>query len=571
MFQQKGEAAAGTCCLEQGYIFCRCQWKKFTVRLKERSVIASMEGNNLNKKSNLGKTYDFPMIIVSVAVIFVFVILTAVRPESTMSGLNAIFNWMMRYFGSIMEILVVGLVLVSLYFCINGKWGKIKFGEGKPQYNMFTYIAMMTLAALGCGTFCFSWNIWASYYQAPGLGMEPGSTEALEASTAYAYFHWGVGVTAIYVILGLAMSYSYYIRKKPALQLGHICVDMMGDKVKPGVKKGFGKVIDFVVILGIIGGLAGSLGVIAPLITQGLTALFGIETGFGTEVCVILVVALVFIITSFIGVEKGMKNLSNISAGLCIALMIYVFFAGDTGFILKNSTNAIGWLMEIMPRGFFFTDPVENSGFPEMETIFYWAWGFNYACMMGVFIVRISKGRTVRQLALGALFGISIASAVIFGVFGSYGMDLHLDGKSDIVELVNSGLGESAVYNVVANLPGGSTIVVVVVMLISIGFLASTLDSSSLALAETTTRVTAQGGPNRWMRVFWCIVLTLVPLAILSIGATFDIFKRVAIIVSIPFMFVVLFMGIQFIRWMLQDAKDGKLEQFGIKAEAEDK
>lgn len=528
-----------------------------------------MEGNNLNKKSAFTKTYDLPLIIASVVAIVIFVLLTALKPDSTMSGLNSVFDWMMEYFGSVMEIIVVLLVLVSLYFCISPKYGKIKFGEGKPQYNMFSYISMLTLAALGCGTFCFSWTIWASYYQNPGLGIEANSVQALEASTAYAYFHWGVGVTAIYVVLGLAMSYTYYIRKKPALQIGIICQDMLGEKVNGGVRKGIGKIIDFVVILGIIGGLAGSLGVIAPLITHGFSIISGIESSFGLEVCVILFVALVFIVTSFVGVEKGMKNLSNISAGLCIALMIYVFFGGDTGFILKNGTNAIGWLCEIMPRGFFFTDPVAESGFPEMETIFYWAWGFNYACMMGVFIVRISKGRTVRQLALASLFGISIASGIIFAVFGGFGMGLHLDGITDVVSLSNSGVGEAVVYNVVSFLPGGKSILVIAAMLIAIGFLASTLDSSSLALAETTTKITAQGGPNRWMRVFWCLVLTLVPLSILSIGAGFDIFKRVAIIVSIPFMFVVLFMCVQFIRGMMKDGRDGKLMEYGIEGEPE--
>lgn len=524
-----------------------------------------MDGNNLNGK---GKKYDIPLIVISVGILFAFVIFMTIKPESTLEGVNTVFNFIIRYFGSVLEVFTFVAVAVSIFFCCSSKYGKIKLGDEKPEYNMFSYIAMMTLAAVASALLYWSFTEWAAYYTGPGIGLEPESTAALEASLGYSFFHWGISGQAIYVVIALAMSYAFYIRKVPVLQTSSVCQAMMGEKMKPKTKSFLGKLIDFAVIFGIVGGLGCSLGLAVPLAGGALTQVFGIKVTFGVQVAIVVFIALVFTFTSFIGTKKGMKNLSNGSVILCGALLLWIFFAGPTDFIMKNTVNAFGWMIEMFPRASTFTDPIENTGFPESWTLYFQAFYLNYAAMMGIFITKISKGRTIRQLSIATLVGISVGGWLVFAVDGSFAIYSHTQGLTDVVELVNSGVGEAGIYQILELLPGGAVVLPLLMLVIMVGFVASSLDSASLSLAQTTTKIVEKdGNVNRWMRVFWCIILTLVPLSIMFAKAEFAALKTLSIIVSVPFMVIVAFMMIRFFKWLHEDAKSGKLEKFGIKAD----
>ncbi|MEA4922474.1 MAG: BCCT family transporter [Eubacteriaceae bacterium] len=519
--------------------------------------------NSLNKKK---RKYDIPLIIVSVAIVFGFVILMAVKPESTLNGVNGAFDVIISYFGSILEVFTLLAVVVSIYFCVSPKYGKIKFGDEKPEYSMFSYIAMMTLAAVASALLYWSYTEWAYYYETPGVGLVPESTAALEASLGYSFFHWGISGQAIYVVIALAMSYAFYIRKVPVLQTSSVCQSMMGERLGPRTKSTLGRVIDFVVIFGILGGLGCSLGLAVPLTGGALTQVFGLKITFPVQVAIVVVIALVFTFTSFIGTKKGMKNLSNFSVILCGAMLLYIFIAGPTSFIMKNTTNAFGWMLEIFPRASLFTDPIAKTGFPEAWTMYFQAFYLNYAAMMGIFITKISKGRTVRQLSLATLLGISVGGWLVFSIDGSFAIHSHIEGLTDVVKLVNSGVGETGIYQVMGLLPGGKVILPMVMLLVIIGFVASSLDSASLSLSQTTQRIVdKEGNVSRGMRVFWCVILALVPLSIMFVKADFSALKILSIIVSVPFMVIVAFMTIMLFRWLRQDEKAGKLEKYGIK------
>jgi len=359
------------------------------------------------------------------------------------------------------------------------------------------------------------------------------------------------------------MAYAFYIRKVPLLQTSSVCCAMMGEfKGKTFV----GKLIDFCVIFGIVGGLGCSLGLAVPLTGGALTKLFDIDLTGPVKIGIVVVIALVFTFTSFIGTKKGMKNLSNFTSALCILFLLYIFIAGPTTFIMKNTVNSFGWMISEFPRMSLFTDPVTNGGFPESWTLFFQAFYLNYAAMMGIFIAKISKGRTLRQLVWATLIGISAGGWFLFAVDGSFAIHSHVTGLTDIVALANGGSAEAGIYNVLSLLPGGSVLLPVVLMVVIVGFVASSLDSASLSLAQTTTLTTENNGEvNKWFRVFWCFVLTLVPLSILLANASFSALKMLSILISIPFMVIVAYMEIMLLKWMSEDCKAGKLAQFGIK------
>lgn len=519
--------------------------------------------NNLNNKQP--KKYETGLIIVSLVLLFGFVIYTAIQPESALAGVNGLFNGLIKYTGGILECFTFFVVVVSIYFCCSSKYGNVKLGEGKPEYSTFSYISMMFLAACASALLYWSFTEWAFYFEGPGNGMEAGSTEALESSLAYSLFHWGIHGQAVYVVIALAIAYAFYIRKVPSLQTSAVVQSMLGEKVKPGAKSVVGKIVDFCVIFGVVGGLGVTLGLAVPLTGGALTTLFGVEITFPWQVGIVIGIGCVFTFTSFVGTDKGMKRISNFAVACALCLCGFIFIVGPTDYIMKNTVNSFGWMLEIIPRAQFFTDPITNGGFPESWTLFFQAFYLNYAAMMGIFIAKISKGRTIRELAIATLFGISAGGWVIFAVDTSYAQWTHLNGITDVVELVNSGVGEAGIYQILATLPMGTTVLPIVLMLTIVGFVASSLDSASLSLSQTTQKIAnADGNVNPMLRLFWCLMLVLIPLVMMFIGAPFSILKTLCIIISMPFMVFVAFMTVRLIQWLGQDDRSGLLDKFRI-------
>ena len=198
--------------------------------------------------------------------------------------------------------------------------------------------------------------------------------------------------------------------------------------------------------------------------------------------------------------------------------------------------------------------------------MFFQAFYLNYAAMMGIFITKISKGRTIRTVALCSLFGISLGGWIVFAIDSSFSIWTHVSGLTDVVALVNSDVGEAGIFQVLSVLPGGSTILPAIILLTIVGFVASSLDSASLSLSQTTQRITDKHGDvSKGLRRFRCLMLTLIPLSIMFSGAPFSTLKTMAIIVSLPFMVVVAFMGVRTLMWLSEDDKSGLLDKYRVK------
>ena len=346
----------------------------------------------MGKNTKQGKNSDVEvgLIVVSVAVLIVFIIFMILNPESTLNAISSFFNLMISGLGSIFEVVAFVTFIVGLYLCF-GKYGKVRLGNCKPEYSNFSYFSMMLLASLASAALYWSFTEWASYYQTPGLGMVPGSVEVIESSLGYQFFHWGVVNQSMYTIMGVAIAYGVYVRKLKSFQTSAVCCAMLGEKVKG--KNAIGKIIDFLVIFGILGALSSSLGLAVPLATGGLKQLFGWEATPVVQIGVIAFIAVVYSITAYLGTQKGMKVISNAASILCVLFLLFVLFMGPTTFILKNIVNSLGHMIVKLPRMALFTDPVSNTGFPEAWTIYFVAFYLNYVAMMGIFIAKVSKGR----------------------------------------------------------------------------------------------------------------------------------------------------------------------------------
>lgn len=507
----------------------------------------------MGKNTKQGKNSDVEvgLIVVSVAVLIVFIIFMIFNPESTLNAISSFFNLMISGLGSIFEVVAFVTFIVGLYLCF-GKYGKVRLGNCKPEYSNFSYFSMMLLASLASAALYWSFTEWASYYQTPGLGMVPGSVEVIESSLGYQFFHWGVVNQSMYTIMGVAIAYGVYVRKLKSFQTSAVCCAMLGEKVKG--KNIIGKVIDFLVIFGILGALSSSLGLAVPLATGGLKQLFGWEATPVVQIGVIAFIAIVYSITAYLGTQKGMKVISNAASILCVLFLLFVLFMGPTTFILKNIVNSLGHMIVKLPRMALFTDPVSNSGFPEAWTIYFVAFYLNYVAMMGIFIAKVSKGRTIREVAIYTMFIMTGGGIAIFGINGSFSIFTHLQGTVDVIGLVTSGVGDAAIYRILEVLPLGKTLLPFIILLLIVGFVAPSMDSASLALAETVTK---RGTPKMALRLFFCILLAVIPMAIILVGASFTAIKQIAIILSAPFLVILVGTQIGLMRWLKHDDRIG--------------
>lgn len=505
---------------------------------------------NVTKKSD-NENVEVGLIITSVVVLVGFIILMVLNSKATVGAISSFFWNMIFILGPFLQMFHLAILIAALYLGFS-KYGNVRLGDTQPEYSTPSYIGMMLLASIASAAIYWSFTEWAAYYETPGLGIEPKSLLALESSLSYQFFHWGLTFQAIYTVMGVAIAYGVYVRKSSSFQTSAICSAMMGEKVKG--KAILGKIIDFCVIFGILGGLSSTLGLAVPLASGGLDKLFGIETTPVVQIGIIVVLALVYTFTSYLGTKRGMKVMTDATSILCIIFLLYILITGPTTFILKNIVNTFGYMIQNIPRMILFTDPIQNGGFPEGWTIYFQAFYLNYVAMMAIFIAKVSKGRTIREVALSTMLGISAGGWFLFGVNGSFAIKAFLDKKVDVVGLVNSGIGEVAIYDILSILPLGSTLIPFIILLLIIGFVAPSLDSASLALAETTAK---KGTPKMSVRIFWCVLLAIIPMAIILTNSGFDAIKQVSIIISIPFAGIVVGMAIGLFKWLDEDSRSG--------------
>ncbi|MEA4922492.1 MAG: BCCT family transporter [Eubacteriaceae bacterium] len=516
-----------------------------------------MDGQQLEKKRTGKLEIQWPITIVSVGLLFVAVMFLALKPGATVNTIDTIFQATMSGAGPFLLLFDAALVVICFFIAIS-KYGKIKLGEGKPEYSMFSYIAMMACAALASASMFWSFTEWAYYNITPGLGLKAGTEEAMNISMGYSFFHWGFLAQCVYVAIGLITAYALYARKLGTVKMSLIAEDMMRNFKG---RKIIGRFIDVIVIFCTLGGLGVSLGLGIPVISGGIQRVTGMEVSFGMRVVIVLVLFVVFSWSSFVGTGKGMKFLSNNTVKLLGVFIAFIFIFGPTSFIQKLFVSSLGYMAEYFPRMATFTDPIGNSGFAENWTIFFIAFPMTYAGLMGVFVAKISKGRSVRSLVLACMFGISVGTWVFFAVNGGLAMNREISGEYSIINAIKNGDPYAGVYHLLDTLPLGVVLAVIYIVCVA-GFICTTMDTASLCLASTTIKkLDEHNDPSKKSRMFWCVMLTLLPLALMFSGADFDAMKSLAILVSTPLAVVLLFMMIGLFRWMREDRRTpGKLK-----------
>ena len=440
--------------------------------------------------------------------------------------------------------------------------GKIKAGEvdEEPEYKTLSWAAMLFSAGIGSGILYWGTIEWAYYYQSPPFGLASGTKEAVEWAATYGIFHWGPLAWMIYLVPALIMTYYYHVRKQPKLKISQCLTPILGEKVVNGR---WGKTLDIFFVIGMIGGGATSLGLASPMITEGLHRLFGLPQTVWMQLLVLLLTTFIFAFSAYRGMKKGIQLLANVNFYLAAVLLAFVFVCGPSLFMLEVGLESMGrsltsaFRMMTWIEAFREYDHVgfKNSGFPQDWTIFYWAWWVVFAPTIGIFIAKISKGRTLRQIIVGTVFFGSLGCAFFFIILGNYGLFLQLTNALDVVGIVNTEGATVAIFSVLSTLPMGKVVMATFTVLVVI-FSATTYDSVSYILAAVTQKE-VDDEPVRWNRLFWALVLCFVPAVLLFFG-DLSILQTASIFAGAPLIIILVGLMLSLLKIANQDMRKQK-------------
>lgn len=484
---------------------------------------------------------DKPTFFSSLAILLSVTIPLIIWPEQGAEWVKLARDFVVNNFGVTYLMLGLGAFMFMLYIALSNI-GKVQLGDpgSKPEFRTTSWAAMLFCAGIGVGIMVWAPIEWAYYYQSPPFLMEGGTAEAAKWASAYTLFHWGPIAWSIYLVPALPIAYFYHVRKNPVLKLSEALAPVIGNRNARGF---WGKVIDILFVFGMLGGGATTLGLGAPLLNEGLHVLFGFEKNATMQVFVLLIATAIFGASAYSGIKKGIQTLSNINLIIAAVLLIFVFTFGPTTFIAETSFASLSVLIENFFSMSTYLEPFgglngfEDTSFPQDWTIFYWAWWLAFAPTIGLFIARISRGRTMGNMVIGSLCFGSMGCALFFMILGNYGLHLQLTGEVDVVNILNTESQYAAIFAILGSLPM-KLVIVALYTVLAIIFLATTFDSISYILASVVqTKVDDE--PMRWNRLFWAAALSFLPITILFIDDNgLQTLQTLSIVAGLPLVLI---------------------------------
>lgn len=488
---------------------------------------------------------------ISIIIVAIYVIGGFFSPDGLAQIADYFYGLIIEKFGWFYLVATIGFLIFSLYLAFS-KYGDIRLGkeEERPEYSYITWFAMLFSAGMGIGLVFWGVAEPISHYMNPPMGLSPGTPEAAKAAMRYAFFHWGLHPWALYTIVGLALAYFTFRKGYPTL-VSSIFYPLLGEKVNGGV----GKAIDILAILVTVFGVATSLGMGALQINGGIAHLFNLPSNIMMQIIIIAVVTFLFILSATTGIDKGIKFLSDLNIGVAMALLLFVLFLGPTIFIIDLFVDTLGGYARNIIEMSLSLDPFTENTWIADWTLFYWAWWISWAPFVGVFIARISKGRTIREFVSGVLLVPSIFGFIWFTVFGGTALNFEIFKGCNIAEAVQNDV-TSALFTTLSFLPLGKSISLIAILLI-ITFFITSADSATFVLAMLSSN--GNLNPKNKIKLLWGILQSAIAIVLLLSGGI-NAIQTIAIIMGLPFAFIMVGMCFS----ILKSLKAEKIEKTGI-------
>ncbi|NJP36681.1 glycine betaine uptake BCCT transporter [Alkalicoccus luteus] len=475
---------------------------------------------------------------VALAILLVFVVFGVAIPETFEAQSGALRGMISDNLGWYYLLAVTGFVVVCAFIIVS-PYGKIKLGkpDDKPDYNYLTWFAMLFSAGMGIGLVFWGAAEPISHFMVDAPTAEAGSDSAILESMRYSFFHWGVHAWGIYAVVAMALAYFKFRKNAPGL-ISATLEPVMGKYSRGPV----GHTVDIIAVTATVVGVAGTLGFGAVQINGGLAFLLGIGTNFTAQFLIIIAVTVLFMISAYTGLNRGIKILSNVNMILAFTLFFFLFIFGPTLFNLNLFTNTIGTYIQQLPSMSFRISPFDEDERAWIDgwTIFYWAWWISWAPFVGSFIARVSKGRTLREFVLGVLLVPSVVGFLWFSIFGGSAIFLETNGVAAISELAT----EEALFGVLDNYPLSAVMSVIAIMLIATFFITSA-DSGTFILAMQTTNGSLT--PPKSVKLVWGLMLSITASILLFTGGL-QALENAMIIAALPFSIIMILMAFSLIK-----------------------
>lgn len=477
------------------------------------------------------KSLNLPVFVGSTLIIAFIVVLAVIFPTQSKGVLDIVQasvleNWSWFY------ILAVATILLVVVFLMISSFGDIRLGldDSRPEYSHISWFAMLFSAGMGIGLMFFGVAEPVMHFLSPPVG--DGSTiQAAQQAMKITFFHWGLHAWAIYAIVAVILAFFAYRHNLP-LTLRSALYPIIGDKIYGKI----GHAVDIFAVIGTLFGVATSLGYGVLQLNSGLNHLFGVEIGMNTQVVLIIAVTLLATLSVATGLDKGIKILSETNILLAVVLLVFIWLFGSSVFLLKAFVQNVGAYASDLLGNTFNLFAYEKTDWIGGWTIFYWAWWISWSPFVGLFIARISKGRTIREFALGVLFVPTGFTLLWMTFFGNSGIDMILNkGFAELGQMVSSDVS-LALYVFLEKFPFSFFVSIVATIMVVVFFVTSA-DSGAMVID-----MLCSNGNNQtplWQRIFWAFSIGIVAISLLLAGGL-SALQTMTIASALPFTFVLL-------------------------------
>ena len=499
----------------------------------------------MSEKSK-GFIIDRQVFVPSATILLILVGFSAMAPESAGGLFQTIQNTIITY-ASWYYVLVVAVILVTVTAVTFSRFGDIKLGpdHSEPDYSFLSWFAMLFSAGMGIGLMFFGVAEPVMHFLNPPLG-DGGTPAAAAQAMELTFFHWGIHAWSMYAIVALILAYFAYRHDLP-LTLRSSLYPLIGDRIYGPI----GALIDIFAVLGTVCGVATSLGLGVLQINSGLAYLFDVPVSSTVQIILVVVTTILATISVVLGLDVGIKRLSEFNIFLAIALLLGVLLIGPTVYLLQAFVQNTGsYLSELVTKTFnlYTYNPTDWIG---GWTIFYWGWWLSWAPFVGLFIARISRGRTIREFVLGAMLGPTLFTLFWMTVFGNSGIDLILNQGATSLGAAVQADSSVALFKFFENFPMSEALSFIAVIMVMVFFVTS---ADSGALVVNMLCAYGEDDTPAIQRSIWTVFIGLIAIVLLLAGGLSSL-QTAAIASALPFSVALLFAMWGFWKALSQDVK----------------
>jgi glycine betaine transporter len=471
--------------------------------------------------------------ILSLLLTLIFIVWGVFFTDNLAKVTDTIYNGSIDYLGWVYLGATLFFVIFSIYLLFS-RYGDIRLGKktDKPDFNTASWLAMLFGAGMGIGIVYWSVAEPVTHYTTPPYG-EGYTIDAANTAMKYTFFHWGLDPWAIYTVIGLALAFFQYNKKLPAA-ISSAFHPVLGERIYGPI----GKTIDILSIFATVFGIATSLGLGAMQVTAGMHAIFGVPNELFVQLIVIAVATVLFIISINTGLEKGIQFLSNAAMILSFAIMLLILIVGPTMTIIKVFFNTTGLYISDFIHMSLRLKPFGEGEWIASWTLFYWAWWIAWAPFVGMFIARVSKGRTVREFVIGVLIVPTLGTCLWMSIFGGSALEIVQNtGNNDLAKYITENVS-LAIFTFFDYLPLSSVLSILGFAVVAIYY---------ITVADTATFVLgmlSEGGtlnPSNKIKMTWGVIQSALA-AVLLLAGGLNVLQTASIAAALPFAIIMIVM-----------------------------